>query len=612
MAGTSQASNLTGMLTSIGDTIGEMGEPGRQYVQTLRDTFAPNLDMDSPDSMQAYGEYLRRNGRHEEAMAMMQNAQTRKMALRKNEGQSKIMAAAKNVATMPEGPAKDAAIDKISKLAQQYEVPALEVQQILESQSLARGKLANEVARTGIQQQSADQDLMKIENQADQFNRQFNQNAYEFDTQMAFAQDELAETRRFNDAKIYGIEQDVAQGWEGLDLEQQRVEISKALANEDITMGQFKRVIMGNEDARAAEMHPIEMQLKESQITVALANAGYTEAQTADTLYELGFKRDTETLRKDAMELQNEQTEAEIKSERANKDYIKERTKAVTAEVELGRDRYKLEEKRQAWDMGMDELQMQINQGLANSQIQLRGAQIDQINDTIRSTVLRDEILVAEAESQQISQAYKAAYSLEIDVTNPTQVANAKKLFTNAYGPEFAIDFDEAIQQRIKVEELIADTSQNAALRADSKPKTVAQLEAAGMSPQDIEAYKMLTDPQAKNQFVQTWAKRINTKEQGGAPTQALMEIYSGVAERIQKDVFGSGFLWTGAFNGVWDNDVRDDINMAMASAAAAGKPHSEVMIAGIEATYPYLQEAGSATSAQTVEGYRQKYGGDQ
>ena len=39
MAGRSQASNLSGMLT--GDTIGEMGGPGRQYVDTLRRTAAP-------------------------------------------------------------------------------------------------------------------------------------------------------------------------------------------------------------------------------------------------------------------------------------------------------------------------------------------------------------------------------------------------------------------------------------------------------------------------------------------------------------------------------------------------------------------------------------------
>ena len=31
MVGRSQASNLSGMLTSIGDTIGEMGGPGNQY-----------------------------------------------------------------------------------------------------------------------------------------------------------------------------------------------------------------------------------------------------------------------------------------------------------------------------------------------------------------------------------------------------------------------------------------------------------------------------------------------------------------------------------------------------------------------------------------------------
>ena len=93
------------------------------------------------------------------------------------------------------------------------------------------------------------------------------------------------------------------------------------------------------------------------------------------------------------------------------------------------------------------------------------------------------------------------------------------------------------------------------------------------------------------------------------APTNALMDLYAGPAERIQKDIFGSGFLWSGAFNGVWDNDVREDITLAMASAAAAGKTANEVWLAGLEATFPYLKDAGSATSAQAAKGYADKYG---
>lgn len=67
MAGTSQASNLSGMLTSIGDTIGEMGGAGRQYVDTFRRTMAPTPDMDDSASLADYANWARRNGYEDEA-----------------------------------------------------------------------------------------------------------------------------------------------------------------------------------------------------------------------------------------------------------------------------------------------------------------------------------------------------------------------------------------------------------------------------------------------------------------------------------------------------------------------------------------------------------------
>ena len=204
------------------------------------------------------------------------------------------------------------------------------------------------------------------------------------------------------------------------------------------------------------------------------------------------------------------------------------------------------------------------------------------------------------------------AYTWPVDLNNPQAIANAKQGFIATYGEEFAMDFDDALQQRIKVQALIDQTGADALLRADSGPRSVAQLEAAGMSPQDIDAYKLLTDPQEKNQYVQTWAKRMNTPEVGGAPANALMEIYAGAAERMVEDIFpGIFFNLTDIGNSVNDADVREDITLAMASAAASGKTSNEVWLAGLEATFPYLQEAGSASSAKAAKGYADKYGGN-
>ena len=67
MVGRSQASNLSGMLTSIGDTIGEMGGPGNQYVDTFRRSMAPEIDMNDSTSLESYANWAKRNGYDEEA-----------------------------------------------------------------------------------------------------------------------------------------------------------------------------------------------------------------------------------------------------------------------------------------------------------------------------------------------------------------------------------------------------------------------------------------------------------------------------------------------------------------------------------------------------------------
>jgi hypothetical protein len=55
------------MLTSIGDTIGEMGGPGNQYVDTLRRSMAPKVEMNDSTSLESYANWARRNGYDEEA-----------------------------------------------------------------------------------------------------------------------------------------------------------------------------------------------------------------------------------------------------------------------------------------------------------------------------------------------------------------------------------------------------------------------------------------------------------------------------------------------------------------------------------------------------------------
>ena len=67
----SQASNLSGMLSSIGNTLGKMGDTGNQYVDTFRRQMAPEADMNDSASLLQYADWARRNGYDDEAKQYM-------------------------------------------------------------------------------------------------------------------------------------------------------------------------------------------------------------------------------------------------------------------------------------------------------------------------------------------------------------------------------------------------------------------------------------------------------------------------------------------------------------------------------------------------------------
>jgi len=65
--GTSQASNLTGLLTSMGNTIGQMGGAGEAYIDSFKRQMAPDVDMNDSASLFSYAQWARRNGYEDEA-----------------------------------------------------------------------------------------------------------------------------------------------------------------------------------------------------------------------------------------------------------------------------------------------------------------------------------------------------------------------------------------------------------------------------------------------------------------------------------------------------------------------------------------------------------------
>ncbi len=80
MAGRSEASNLTGMLTNLSNSVGKMGDTGNQYVDTFRRQMAPEADMNDSASLLNYADWARRNGYDEEAKQYMVLGATQKKA----------------------------------------------------------------------------------------------------------------------------------------------------------------------------------------------------------------------------------------------------------------------------------------------------------------------------------------------------------------------------------------------------------------------------------------------------------------------------------------------------------------------------------------------------
>jgi hypothetical protein len=100
-SGRSQASNLSGLLSNISGTIGEMGKPGEQYVDTFRRSMAPKTDVNDAESLLDYSDWARRNGYDEEATRYLEMGQKR----RKEQSQANVLADAYGKS----GPAKSLA-----------------------------------------------------------------------------------------------------------------------------------------------------------------------------------------------------------------------------------------------------------------------------------------------------------------------------------------------------------------------------------------------------------------------------------------------------------------------------------------------------------------------
>ena len=132
MSGSNQSVNLQGMLGDIASTVGDMGKAYDFIPNAIREVARPEVDMNDPNAMKAYGMWLSRNGNEAAGAQMMQAAATRQKELRVLEGEAKIMALRSGYHAML--PSEKADAEKaMAGIANEYGVSSLKLANTLES-----------------------------------------------------------------------------------------------------------------------------------------------------------------------------------------------------------------------------------------------------------------------------------------------------------------------------------------------------------------------------------------------------------------------------------------------------------------------------------------------
>jgi hypothetical protein len=679
MAGSNQAVNLTGMLNQLSQDIGGFADVQANYGNAIRNMARPDLDMDNVQSMNAYGQWLINNGKIAEGQAMMGQAANLKRKNRALEGEVAISKLASRWHTEEDPAEKQKISDAISNIAGSTGVSPEAVRSIMLKESLdireqtrketdtdstvtyrsdstanTRRQIDNNydianreielnkrrlaetmrsnLAREGLTARSLDQDQA-------QFNANLQQRKNEFSLNYDLNVDRFEEEQRMNAHAVKIQDEQIRQGWAELDLNERRVVIAEQLKDNEISFTDFRKLMMGDENRRLNELQPYEIEVKKAGIKVALANAGYTEAQTERALYDLGFERSVRKYREDIVENEAElgaanvglteartanvkadtvRTKADVdrvladtKRIRAATDYQEAATEAVIADMYLDEKRYNLAERQQFWNEGMDEARLQLEERAQNSGIDLQSAQIQNLESLMQSRQFQDNMLAMEVMGKGVSDAYKAAYSMTFDVLNPKAVDNARIQFYNRYGAGALVDFDSALKEKIKLRQLQVDVQGLQQGLENKKPPTRASLKAAGFSDDVIETVINLP-PAQRNQAILGEAQRLLEPATGGRVTQAHLDVVNDRAEEMVYATFGKD--WWGPFptggNDIPDQEVIDKVKWALAEANAAGLPAHEAVNRGVAAMLPYLSEVGGG-AVQNLDNFLKSMGAD-
>jgi hypothetical protein len=383
-----------------------------------------------------------------------------------------------------------------------------------------------------------------------------------------------------------------------------------------ISTNALARILMGDQNARANELAPLEQGLLKARIQTAAVQANLTKAQTDEILQLIGFNEDANKYRLRGLNADVLFTEAktglvnqQTQTEEWTTDYVETQIEALEAKMQLDEDLFDYRKRT-------DQFNQDLSMGKLRLEAQRVGIDRDRVDafsmnifDNIRSSNFRDNLLAVNTMAGQVSPLFNAAMNFEVDVSNTQAVANGRQMFISQTGSTSAgAIYDDAMERRIEVASMQQDLSDRAFQKENTQPPTLERLTGMGMPEERAEQVMSLSGLQAKDQAIQSWITQSSTDPKVAAPNQQLIDMYMPAAKKLKHEVFGGGWgimgfqaLSTGIKDGVDDSDVWEATAMAMSRAAGSGMSDADVMLAGISAMMPYAIETGDTGVVNTV-----------
>ena len=646
MSGSAQAANLTGMLSQLANTVGGMGEAHNYLAQNIRDHAAPELDQNDPASMLKYAQWAQNNGQQELAIKMQGAAAARQRQDKQTQGMAAMQGLRAQLEANRATLSKEQIIKIETQMAQiganagltpeQMAAAGLRSDNRLDAsntqsntvRALDQEDTAQNDLRTyqGEQIRVQDEELARLErqrvDQVDQFGKTLDFNVQgqtdNYNLESARIQNtsrslDLTETMNIANIERLGVLNNINLR-EATDMEI-RTGLFEEFQKDKISTNALARILMGDQNARANELAPLEQGLLKARIQTAAVQANLTKAQTDEILQLIGFNEDANKYRLRGLNADVLFTEAktglvnqQTQTEEWTTDYVETQIEALEAKMQLDEDLFDYRKRT-------DQFNQDLSMGKRRLEAQRVGIDRDRVDafsmnifDNIRSSNFRDNLLAVNTMAGQVSPLFNAAMNFEVDVSNTQAVANGRQMFITQTGSESAgAIYDDAMQRRIQVASMQQDLSDRAFQKENTQPPTLERLTGMGMPEERAEQIMSLSGLQAKDQAIQSWITQSSTDPKVAAPNQQLIDMYMPAAKKLKHEVFGGGLgfgfqaLSTGIKDGVDDSDVWEATAMAMSRAAGSGMSDADVMLAGISAMMPYAIETGDTGVVNTV-----------